>query len=37
MSYIDKLELLLEAEPTRRDFNKSVLGTVAGSNISGGF
>ena len=33
MLYIDKLELLLEAEPTRRDFNKSVLGTVAGSNI----
>jgi len=34
MSYIDRLDLLLEAEgPSRRDFNKSVLGIVAGSNI----
>jgi hypothetical protein len=34
MSYIDELDLLLEAEgPSRRDFNKSVAGAVASSNF----
>lgn len=34
MSYIDKLDLLLEAEgPSRRDFNKSVAAAAASSNL----
>ena len=34
MSYIDRLDILLEAEgPSRRDFNKSVAGAVASSNF----
>jgi hypothetical protein len=34
MSYVDKLDLLLEAEgPSRRDFNKSVAASAASSNF----
>ena len=34
MSYIDRLDLLLEAEgPSRRDFNKSVVGAMTGGNL----
>jgi hypothetical protein len=34
MSYVDKLDLLLEAEgPSRRDFNKSVVASAASSNF----
>jgi len=34
MSYIDELDLLLEAEgPSRRDFNKSVVGAMIGGNL----